>query len=135
MTNLIFDLPLEDIDDRRLLPYDGQYVCYLDRDRNVVYHGDKPDMLWDLEFSPGGVECIGASWYDLYHALRVLFDDTRILDSTSSAGDWCLAFQVGKTWYPAWQENMHPTRGYRWTISHEFPARDLDELWAILTQE
>lgn len=139
MTNLIFEDPLEDIDNPRLLPYDGEYQCYhwysFSGEDAVSYHGDQADFLWRMEFHPGGVECVNAGWYDLLFVLLGLFDEAEILDNTSSAGDWCLAFKVGKLWYPAWQENMYPTKGYRWTISHEFPARDLEDLWAILTME
>lgn len=134
MTNLIFEEPLEDIDNPRLLPYDGEYQCYV-RYKTVYYHGDKVDMLWNMEFHPGGVECVGADWFDFVHVLEELFDDTRIVDSTSSAGDWCFAFKISDTWYPAWQENMYPTCGYRWTISREFPAHSIEELWNILTKE
>lgn len=136
MTSLIFEDRLEDIDLPRFLPYGGEYQCYTNRDGDVVFHGTEADFLYELEYSRNGVECIGADWWDFQQCLSDLYEQAEIIEWTSSAGDWCLAFRVGELWYPAWQENGYPQfRGYRWTISHEFPARSLEELWAILTQE
>lgn len=127
-----FEPALEYIDNPTLLPYDGMYECYTE-DGDVVFHGDQADFLWELEHGRNGVECIGADWYDLLHALHDLYGRAATVDWTSSAGDWMLAFKASNGhWYPAWQENMYPTRGYRWSISHEWSGATIDELLAVL---
>ena len=128
-----FEDRLEYIDNVTMLPYDGMYQCYVDRDGDVVFHGTQADFLWELEYGRNCVECIGADWYDFYHALKDIYRAVEIVDWTSSAGDWMLAFLADNgRLYPAWQENMYPTRGYRWSISHEWSGATIDELLAVL---
>ena len=128
-----FEDRLEYIDNVTMLPYDGMYQCYVDRDGDVVFHGDQADFLWELDHGRNGVECIGADWYDLLHALHDLYGRAVTVDWTSSAGDWMLAFLADNgRWYLAWQENMYPTRGYRWSISREWSGATIEELLAVL---
>lgn len=129
-----FEDRLEYIDNVTMLPYDGMYQCYVDRDGDVVFHGDQADFLWELEHGRSGVEAIGAGWYDFRHALKDIYEDVEIVDWTSSAGDWMLAFKADDGgWYPAWQENGYPRfRGYRWTISREWSGKTVDELLAAM---
>lgn len=128
-----FEPALEDIDNPTMLPYDGMYQCYAEHDGDVVFHGTEADFLYELEYSRNGVECIGAGWYDFRHALKDIYKAVEIVDWTSSAGDWMLAFQSDNgRWWPAWQENMCPTRGYRWSISHEWWGATIEELLAVL---
>ena len=129
-----FEDRLEYIDNVTMLPYDGMYQCYVDRDGDVVFHGTQADFLWELEHGRNGVECIGADWYDFYHALKDIYRAVEIVDMTSSAGDWMLAFLADDgRWYPAWQENGYPQFcGYRWSISHEWSGATIDELLAVL---
>jgi len=128
-----FEPALEDIDNVTMLPYDGMYQCYTDRDGDVVFHGDQADFLYELEYGRNGIEAIGANWYDFRHALEDIYEAVEIVDWTNSAGDWMLAFQADNgRWYPAWQENMYPTRGYRWSISHEWSGATIEELLTVL---
>ena len=129
---IYFEPALEYIDNPTSLPYDGMYECYME-DGDVVFHGTQDDFMYELEHSRFGVECIGADWYDFYHALKDIYRAVEIVDWTSSAGDWMLAFLADNgRLYPAWQENMYPTRGYRWSISREWSGATIEELLAVL---
>jgi hypothetical protein len=131
--SIYFEPALEDIDNPTLLPYDGMYQCYTDCDGDVVFHGDQADFLYELEHGRNGVECIGANWYGLLHTLQDIYETVEIVDMTSSAGDWMLVFKSDNgRWWPAWQENMYPTLGYRWSISHEWSGATIEELLAVL---
>lgn len=129
-----FEPALEDIDNPTMLPYDGMYQCYRLEFDDVVFHGTEADFLYELEYNRNGVECINANWYDLLRTLQDIYEDVEIVDWTSSAGDWMLAFKDDNgRWYPAWQENGYPRfRGYRWTISREWSGSTVDELLAAL---
>ena len=128
-----FEPALEDIDNPTLLPYDGMYQCYRLEFDDVVFHGTEADFLYELEYGRDGVECIGADWYGFCHALNDIYEAVEIVAMTSSAGDWMLAFLADDgRWYPAWQENMYPTRGYRWSISHEWSGATIEELLTVL---
>jgi len=130
--SIYFEPALEDIDNVTMLPYDGMYQCYILKD-DIMFHGTEADFLYELEYGRNGVECIGANWYDFRHALEDIYEAVEIVDWTSSAGDWMLAFQADNgRWYPAWQENMYPTCGYRWSISREWSGATFEELLAVL---
>ena len=128
-----FKPALEDIDNLDAVPYRGEHQCYTRPGGDTVFHGTEADFLWELEYSRNGVECMDAGWYGLLHALQDIYEAVEIVDWTSSAGDWMLAFQADNgRWYPAWQENMYPTRGYRWSISREWSGATIEELLAVL---
>lgn len=130
---IYFEPALEDIDNPTLLPYDGMHQCYRLEFDDVVFHGTQDDFMYELEYGRNGVECIGANWYDLLRALYDLYECVETVDMTSSAGDWMLAFMADDgRWYPAWQENMYPTCGYRWSISREWSGATIGELLAVL---
>jgi len=129
-----FEPALEDIDNLDAVPCRGEYQCYTKHGGDTVFHGTQADFLYDLQCSRSGVEAIGAGWYDLLHALKDIYEAAEIVDWTSSAGDWMLAFKASDgQWHPAWQENGYPQfRGYRWSISHEWSGETIDELLAVL---
>ena len=131
--SIYFEPALEDIDNLDAVPYRGEYQCYTEHGGDTVFHGTEADFLYELEYNRNGVECIGAGWYDFRHALKDICEDVEIVDWTSSAGDWMLAFLADNgRWYLAWQENMYPTRGYRWSISREWSGATIEELLAVL---
>jgi len=132
--SIYFEPALEDIDNLDAVPYRGEHQCYADIKGDTVFHGTEADFLYELEYNRNGVECINANWYDLLRTLQDIYEDAEIIDMTSSAGDWMLAFKTDDgRWYPAWQENGYPRfRGYRWTISREWSGATIEELLAVL---
>jgi len=47
---------------------------------------------------------------------RLGADSCEIVDSTSSAGDWSFALEMGGPWRVAVQENRHPYHGFRYAL-------------------
>jgi len=52
----------------------------------------------------------------------------EVFDWTSSAGDWSfIVSKDGKIWYPMFQENAYPARGFQRTIDTDQPIEGTPE--------
>ena len=54
------------------------------------------------------------SYQEFFKAMG--FDDVKVVDWTSSAGDWCFGVKHGKRWYFSGQENRWPYHGFKYSV-------------------
>ena len=58
------------------------------------------------------------------------FEEVKVIDWSSSAGDWCFGVKDQDGWYPAFQENRYPYHGFKYSIgntSYYDTFRELEE--------
>jgi hypothetical protein len=60
----------------------------------------------------------GAGSYTGFFKL-VGFEDVKVIDWTSSAGDWSFAVLDNEFWYPAWQANRYPMLGFTYSVDRQ----------------
>jgi len=58
------------------------------------------------------------------------YSKTKVIDHTSSAGDWVFGIYDGEYWCPAFQENAYPEHGFRYSIDISVAAKTFEELTA-----
>jgi hypothetical protein len=78
-------------------------------------------MAADLIRECGGpveVPNAGAGSYEAV-AKALGFGEVRVINWTSSAGDWQFGALVDGAWHFFWQENRFPCHGYRYRLDHE----------------
>lgn len=59
-------------------------------------------------------------------------EDVKVIDWTSSAGDWTFGVLVEGFWLVASQENRYPYHGFRYSMSRDIEGRTFEELCEII---
>ena len=62
------------------------------------------------------------------------FDEARVIDWTSSAGDWCFGAKNEHGWFIVSQENRYPYYGFKYMVSDEIGGVDTFENLCDLAQ-
>ena len=62
------------------------------------------------------------------------FDEARVIDWTSSAGDWCFGAKNEHGWFIVSQENRYPYHGFKYMVSNEIGGVDTFENLCDLAQ-
>ena len=67
------------------------------------------------------------SYQEIFEMLG--FTNIKLVDSTSSAGDWTFGIKNATGWHLAWQENRFPHYGFRYTIdTKEYGHANFEDL-------
>lgn len=54
--------------------------------------------------------------------------EVKVIDWTSSAGDWCFGVNIEGAWYHAYQYNRYPYFGFKYTIDISTTAESFNDL-------
>ena len=103
----------------------GQLVYYKEGGEKLT-----PKQAMKLFFDRESVEAPAAgagSYQEVFNDLG--FYDVKIIDWTSSAGDWCFGIRTASGWYAAYQENRYPYFGFKYGIITDIlPCETFEEL-------
>jgi hypothetical protein len=90
-------------------------IVYYDKDKNIISKKRASEILQDGE-NVVEVPAAGAGSYrDIF--LNCGYEEIRVIDWTSSAGDWTFGVKNTDGWFVAWQENRYPYQGFRYGVS------------------
>lgn len=73
----------------------------------------------------------GSGSYRKFFALTG-FDEVKVIDNSSSAGDWSFGVRRGKRWYLADQSNRYPHYGFRYAVNINRPAKSFQQICEYL---
>ena len=62
------------------------------------------------------------------------FTEVKVIDWTSSAGDWCFGAKNENGWFIVSQENRYPRHGFKYMVSDEIGGIDTFEELCSLAQ-
>lgn len=55
------------------------------------------------------------------------FDEIKVIDWTSSAGDWCFGVKFKNKWFRAFQENIYPRYGFLYQIDNSRAFKSFED--------
>ena len=55
------------------------------------------------------------------------FDEVKVIDWTSSAGDWCFGVRLKKNWFRAYQSNRYPRYGFLYSIDNSRAFKSFED--------
>jgi hypothetical protein len=102
-----------------------------DEHGNLITVEQARQLLFDAE-EPIILPNAGAGTYKKVISEILQADELEVIDWTSSAGDWTLAYKDGDTWYPLFQSNRWPMHGFSYSIDRSCGADTFDELCNIM---
>jgi hypothetical protein len=72
-------------------------------------------------FEDGGIVEVPNAGAGSYKTLLKLlgYQEVKVVDWTSSAGNWCFGARWGDDWWRVWQENRYPHFGFRYNRGQE----------------
>lgn len=74
-----------------------------------------------------GVPNAGAGSYrEFFTSLG--FEEVKVIEQCSSAGDWTFGVRLGLNWFIATQSNRHPYHGFNYSVCFETMAVSFKEL-------
>lgn len=91
----------------------GKLVLYDDSTEDVISAKEAGNLV--RRQGTISVPSAGAGSY--MEVFRMLgFTEVKEFNTTSSAGDWCLAVKDKDGWRAAWQTNRYPRYGYQYSV-------------------
>ena len=70
----------------------------------------------------------GSGSYNNFFSDICGFDEVKVIDWTSSAGDWSFGVRDGDKWYWAGQTNRYPAYGFEYNINPHWAHNSFDNL-------
>lgn len=88
---------------------------------------DEKALDYLLEGGSVSVPNAGAGSYREFFT-RMKFTQIKVVNHTSSAGDWCFGVEDEGTWTLAFQSNRYPRPGFDYSVDREMTAESFETL-------
>lgn len=112
------------------------YLGAINRKGMVSESGAECDSVEAIDYMNDGGDVAlpnaGAGSYRKVFCDILGFIDCKVIEWSSSAGDWSFAVFDGATWYAAFQSNRYPRAGYCYSLNRDYQAETFEELCGLM---